>query len=322
MMTGSVASDGQTPRHMFWRRQYRDRRYARHLSQPELNKRIRDVFLNLLRVTPEGKVGLPAMSEGSVIWMEKWTHVLEEMQLRFGPFPCGFTREILHSEPFPNLACDLARNAARKLYSLGLQNGDVFIKFGKRAHMEALYEAGQLRIQPASFFLKMDHNGAVRDDELTLPVSVVLSRDDVLKIVINPQDVPPDAPEQRVDIQFHWPTDYWLYCVTNSVDARLFIDFGADACVIIRDRQAFSHMLQEAGEENLAGAIMREGPAMYIDPLLPRSHDIFVPLCKHFGYSYQDEYRFCWLPHKPVQKLAHVDVQIGDLKGIADLIVL
>ena len=44
------------PRHVFRRRQYDQRRYARHLSQSELNKRIRDLFLNLLRVTSDTKI--------------------------------------------------------------------------------------------------------------------------------------------------------------------------------------------------------------------------------------------------------------------------
>jgi hypothetical protein len=39
---------GFKPRHVFWREQYRAHRYARHLTRPELNKRIRDILLNLL----------------------------------------------------------------------------------------------------------------------------------------------------------------------------------------------------------------------------------------------------------------------------------
>ena len=91
------------PRHIAHRRQYDSRRYARLLSQSELNQRIRDVFLNLLRVTPEAKIGIGPVTAESSIWMEKWTHVLEEMQLRHGPYPAGFTRKILHREPFPDL---------------------------------------------------------------------------------------------------------------------------------------------------------------------------------------------------------------------------
>jgi hypothetical protein len=67
---------------------------------------------------------------------------------------------------------------------------------------------------------------------------------------------------------------------------------------------------------------MRDGPAAYVDPLLPQSAHVFVPLVKHFGYSYQDEHRFCWLPQVPAAKLSHIDVEIGSLDKIADLIIL
>jgi hypothetical protein len=310
------------PRHIGWRRQYDGHRYARHLSQPELNRRIRDVFLNLLRVNPEAKIDLGPITNESAIWMEKWTHMLEEMQLRHGPYPAGFTREILHTEPFPNFASDLAEKAAKKLSSFGLKRGDVLIKFGKREHIKSLHERGALRIQPASFFAEANHNGAVRGDELKLGVSLVLSREDVVKVVINPQDVPLDASDQRVDVTFQSPTDFWLYCLTESVEPRLFVDFNADSCVVIRDRARFDQMLREACREPLRGAAVYTGPAVYVDPLLPTTAKIFVPFAKPFGYSYQDEHRFCWLPTIPTQRLTYVDVEIGSLKEFSDLIVL
>ena len=110
-----MRTNGLMPQHMAWRRQYEERRYARHLSQPELNRRIRDVMLNMLRVNKDAKIDLGEITDEGVAWMEKWTHVLQEMQLRHGPYPAGFTREILHSEPFPNFASELAGKAARRL---------------------------------------------------------------------------------------------------------------------------------------------------------------------------------------------------------------
>ncbi len=310
------------PWHVLQRRQYDARRYARHLSQPELNRRIRDVLLNLLRLTPEAKIGIFEVNAENAIWVEKWTHVLEEMQLRYGPYPSGFTPDIMNSEPFPDFASALAGKAAKKLSALGHKRGDVFLKFGKRCYMEALYEAGALRVQPASFFRDKNLTGAVQDDELRLPFSFALCREDVIKIVKNPRDVPRDIPEQRVDVRIESSADYWLYCVTSSVEPRLFVDFEADACVIIRDRQKFCCLLRELSRRHLRSAAMREGPANYVDPLLPRSADVFVPLCKHFRYSYQEEYRFCWLPSPPVQKLSYVDIRLGSLADIAELVVL
>lgn len=317
-----MADDQKLQRHEFWRKKYRERRYARHLSQIELNRRIRDVFLNLLILTPEAKIGPPPITEEFAIWMEKWTHVLEEMKLRYGPYPAGFTRDIF-SEPLPNFVSALGTKAANTLSALHLKEGDVFVKFGKSKYMERLFERGALRIQPASFFSERDHNGAIRDDELTLALSFALSRDDVVKLVVNPQDVPQKINEQRFDIKLQSTTDYWLYCVSSSVEPRLFVDFDADACVIVRGRQKFSCMLREAARFALPNAVLREGHAIYVDPLMPKSaSDLFVPFCKRFGYSYQREYRFCWLPSAPSKKLCHVDVEIGSLKDIAEFVVL
>jgi hypothetical protein len=103
------------------------------------------------------------------------------------------------------------------------------IKYGKRAYMERLFGGGNLRVQPASYFTRKDLNGAIRDDERRLRLSFALARDDLKKIVLNPRDVREVMPDQRVDVVFQSPADYWLYCTTESVAPRLFVDFEADA---------------------------------------------------------------------------------------------
>jgi hypothetical protein len=142
-----------------------------------------------------------------------------------------------------------------------------------------------------------------------------------VKLVKNPQDVPGDALDQRVDVRFNSPTDFWLYCVTTSVEPRLFVDLQADACVIIRDKKKFGELLRGAARASLPPASAHDGPAIYVDPLLPKTSMVFVPFAKHFGYSYQDEHRFCWLPTQPAKELSPVDVSLGSLNDIADLLV-
>lgn len=315
-------SDPTQPRHIQMRRQYDMRRYMRLLSQDELDARIRDLILNMLRLTPNALVGLPPIDNEAVIWLEKVTHAFEEMQLRHGPYPAGFTRNILHREPIPNFASALAKKAANAMSSRDFSRGGVFIKFGKRKHMESLYENGELRVQAASYFRNSSHNPAVRDDEQSLPFSFALSRDDVVKLVKNPQDVPPIIPDQRLDMQLKYQTDYWLYCVTNSVEPRLFVDFDADACVVVRDKAIFGALIKDAGKYAFPGATLVEGPATYVDPLFPKSANLVVPLTKHFRYAYQDEYRFCWVPSAPKASLGHVDLKVGSLASIAEFIQL
>jgi hypothetical protein len=220
-------------------------------------------------------------------WMEVWTHALEEMVLRHGPYPGGFTREILHIEPFPDFASELARKAALVLASRSPKLGGVFIKYGKPEHMSSLLKHGRMRVRSASYYSCPDHNGAVRDDELSLALSLSLSREDILKVVVNPQDVPDGPITQRMDLSYRSDRDYWLFCVTRSVEPRLFVDFDATACVIIRDVEAFRSRLKSQTHVSFPNTTYLDGDARYVDPLLPISAKIDIPFSKHFRYAYQ-----------------------------------
>jgi hypothetical protein len=280
------------------------------------------VFLNNLRLTADAKVGLPPMGPEGMRGMELWTHVLEEMALRHGPYPNGFTRDILHSEPFPDLVGELGTKAAAVLSSKGLRSGDVFIKFGKTKHMRSLFERGAIRVQSASYYATPDHNGAIRDDELSLPLSLSLTRDDIIKVVLNPKDVPAGPIDQRLDITYRAGTDYWLYCVTTAVEPRLFVDFQADSCVIIKDKGRFQRLLKLQSTAKFPDTSHRSGGAIYIDPLLPATAVIDVPMSKHFRYEYQNEYRFVWRPLSKIANLSHVELELGSLESFAELVVL
>lgn len=312
------------PRHEAWRRQYRAKRYCLHLSQDELNRRIRTVIINMLLLTDDVKIGVLQIEFEGSRWIELWAHVLEEMCLRHGPYPNGFTREILHSdtEPFPNFVGELGRKAAAVLSGKGLKSGKFFIKFGKADHMQSLYERGAMRVQSASYYATPNHNGAVRDDELSLPISLALTREDIIKIVKNPQDVPIRQIDHRFDIKYQSETDYWLYCVTTSVEPRLFVDFGANSCVIIKDQDHFQRLLALQSAVAFPNTAHRHGKAIYVDPQLPTTAVIDVPMSKHFGYTYQDEYRFVWRPNTPLSNLPFVDLELGSLKDFAELVVL
>lgn len=310
------------PRHEMWRKHYRSKPYARHLSRVELNRRMRDIILNMLSITPDAKVGLVDWNNVGKMWMEKFTHGLEEMVFRYGPYPNGFDRDLLHSEPFPNFASELTLKATHTMKALRLRRGQTFIKLGQEQHMRSLFEEGGLRIQPASYFSSANHNGAVRDDEMSLPISFSLSREDVVRVVTNPQVVLRQIQNQRLDIEFRSPTDFYLYCITQSVDPRLFADFSYDACVVIRDKKEFGKRLKTAVRAILQNFEEREGEAVYVDPLLPKTAKIFVPLSKPFGYAYQDEYRYAWLPKATETTLAHIDLKIGSIADIAELVVL
>ncbi len=307
-------------RHEAWRHMYRRNRYCEHLTQTELNQRIRDIFVGLLRVTPEAKIGLPEMDPAGARAMELWTHVLEEMVVRHGPYPNGFTREILHSEPFPDFAGDLARRTAGLLSAKQVDGRNVLLKFGKPEHLAALLTKGAIRVAPAGYYAGGTHNGAVRDDELSLALSLNLRRDDILRVVANPQDVPPEVVSQRLDVTYKVDSDYWLYCFTTTVQPRLFVDFAATACLVIKDRDRFIRRLAAVRDAHFPEASFHHGPVEYVDPLLPRNATIDVPMSKHFRYEYQHEFRFVWKPQAPRSNLDFLYLEIGSLEDIAELV--
>lgn len=291
------------------------------MSQQELNQRIRDIFLGILRLTPGGKIGLPPMDLEGIRAMEIWAHVLEEMVLRHGPYPNGFTREILHSEPFPDFAGELAQRAASILASKALHSGDVLIKFGRAEYMRAFLEEGRMRVSAASHYARPDHNGAVRDDELSLLLSLSLNRQDILEIVANPEEVPSEE-FQRVDIPCRSNADYWMYCLSTVCEPRLFVDFDADACIIVKDKARFLQLLLVNGRAKFCETTHRSGLVTYVDPLLPRTALIDVPMSKHFRYEYQKEFRFVWCPRAPTRDLPFVELQLGSLGDIAEIVTL
>ena len=293
-------------------------------SQPQV---VNIIYLQILTVTSNGiglhpsKIGTEEISNESTIWMEKQTHMLEEFALRYGPYPAGLKEAPPLPSKIPEFASELARKAARRLEALGASPEDVFVKFGKRKYMEMLHTDGALRIQPATYFAATAHNDAIKDDELTVEASLDLTREEVIAFVSNPQEIP-DTPRQRVNVKLRLESDYWLYCLTSSLVPRLFIDYDADSCVVIRDRTRFAGMLEKASLQKLSGTRMAYSAVEYIDPLLPRSLIVPVAFAKHFRYSYQNEHRFCWFPPHPVARAKHCDVEIGNLREFSDLIVL
>jgi hypothetical protein len=289
---------------------YRHDRYCEHLSGDQLKHRIRDIFLTLWTLTPDAKLGMLSMDSRGLRWMELWTHVLEELALRGQ----GLTEDILHREPMPNFVGTLAKRAASSLQRVPTEG--CLLKFGKPQFMKEMYERGAIRIQPATFYRRPDMNGAVRDDELALDASVRVEHFPDSAAAESGQ---PDA-EIRVDVRFEHGNDYWLYCVSSTVAPRHFVDFEAEACVVIKDPPRFIQALESAFAKNLPSAAMWHGKVGYVDPLRFHSLELNVSRAKHFRYWYQREYRVIWNPEHSTQPLSHVDIDIGSMNEYAELI--
>ncbi len=308
--------------HEMWRRHYSANRYLRHLTDDAVRQRFTDTFLNLSLLTPKGQYGLGSPADPSVQrWMIRFSQVLQELEMRFGPPPNGFSGAT-PMEPLPDFVGELGQKAANVLTDRGLRPGEFLIKYGRPDHMTALVRNGQIRIQPASFFKGAQLNGAVRDDEMSLLMSIVVGASEEVPLQISGEGgARRFESEQIVELNFEAQSDYWIYCLTQSAEPRLFVDFDASACVIIKNPKEFRERVIFSALSRMGSHRHSYGNVYYVDPHLPQKVES-VEFAKHFRYTYQRESRFVWIPRDPPERFDYIDIEIGSLEDIAELIVL
>ena len=305
-------------RNELWRLQYRQRRYLKQANEDALSQRLKDVIANLTTLTPDGKIGvLPTDSDG-VPWMTLFTHLHEEYLLRGQQLP---PRAGLHI-PTPTAPGEPPPSAALNGMLLPRPR-QALVKLGKRAYMQDLFERGRIRLVPASSYSDPSLNHAIRDDELKLDRVMPGSETTITfwdEETSMPQRVKPIG---DVTSTVSLATDYYVYCMTHNLSYRLFDDFEADACVIIRDPKAFYSRFQGAVQAKLSGWLDWNRPVQYIDPYLHNERDVNLIFSKHFRHWYQQEYRFAWIPENGGRNdLEPIEFELGSLKEISELVLL
>ncbi len=307
-----------------WQAAYQLRPYLRHLSDDQLRQRAIDIFSNFTRLTEDGKIGLESADEGPPFWAAKWTHVLEELQTRFGPHPAPFVDGFMKRAPIPDPSSELSRRAAYAVRSTRLPDRPFLVKYGKSNRLEAALTHGRIRIAPASLYSDPSLNHAIHDDELTIVVTP-----DPEKVRIAPvsqsgeldreSEFTPDSFEESLTAK----TNYYVFCLAGDLLHRLFVDFDSDACLLIRDGDEFANRVSSAMTAHAFGWHYHHQPVNYFDPIRPSRLEGANPyFFKHFRFTYQREYRLAWIPKTPAERLEPVHLEIGSLSDICELVAL
>jgi len=105
-----------------------------------------------------------------------------------------------------------------------------------------------------------------------------------------------------------------------SFAPRLFLDFDADACLVIRKPIEFQEIILFAFENKFRDWSGVGQKITYIDPLNCSIKDIDVFFSKHFRFAYQQEYRFIWLPPTAMQSIDHVFIEVPNIQEYCYLI--
>ena len=325
-----------------WVQEYSANRYCRYESRQELNQRYQDIQVNTQVLKPSGKIGLTT----DEFWYQLMQHIIIEMILRGQP-PTVWNHDprVKISRPF--FDGELCRKAARVVSARGTAH-DVIVKYGKRQHMEDLYSKGLVYMNVASQYDKSTHNQAVRDDERSIVGKGGYFPMQHPKSFYNKDTIPDNIQEcvdkgeigfsaiykcpslksdQYADISINMLGDYWMFCMADVLDQRLFADFEADSCVIIRRKPFIERLLSRTGLL-LPNVHRIFGYVNYIDPLgalstnVPLNRSLPVHMTKVFRYAYQGEVRFVCLPKKFQERLETRPLVIGPISDISELIVL
>ena len=307
-------------RHELWREMYRADRYMAHLTADQLEQRAADEISNIGVITDEGKLGAQRLEE-LVPWLIRWTHVLEEFRLRYGPPPAGFNGFIKRAH-FPDPRSPAAQKAGRLVANRSPVPGTYLVRYGKREHLQEALHKGRIRIAPASSYNDPSLNAAIKDDELTLWVQ---PPPEVLTIDVQGHETGMAKGRIRpIDNRLvaRASTDYYVLCLSSSLAARLFVDFRADACLLITGIEFFSDALLAAFAQVHPGWAGGVESVRYYDPIKSPFTKLEMYVSKHFRYWHQREIRVLWLPPKPRYDLQPFFVELGSLEGCSELLTL
>ena len=229
-MSSGTTSDAQInlARHEVWRLQYRQRPYLRSASDDALVQRLKDVMNNLSTLTPEGKIGVLPIGPDGVRWMRLFTDVHEEYVSRKALLP------LLSDMPFPKPTAPSLPKSVLALKDVETPGpGQALIKLGKRAHMKDLHERGRIRIAPAGSYSDPSLNYAISDDELRID-RITPGAEVTISFLDKQTDERKNVrPIGDVINTTSLATNYYVYCMTHTLNYRLFDDFEADTCVIV-----------------------------------------------------------------------------------------
>lgn len=116
--------------------------------------------------------------------------------------------------------------------------------------------------------------------------------------------------------------EYLLWSACNDIDRRLPDDFSADAALIIKSPQKFAGRLKQHVMKSFPNTPTWFGNVTYYDPCSFVDMKRRPETIKHFSFLYQQEWRFCTFPPEDRMPNEPVEISIGSLDDIAELLTL
>ena len=312
------AASGQLPRHQWWRYHYYEFPYLIGSRSERVAERFRDVFINLSELSSDGKIGVrPDFREDDSL-TQKFTHLLEEWNSRG-----GVPSNVLEDARAPILKYFENGDPIAVKFFEGFKSPATpfLVKYSKREFLEPMLHAGKIRISPASYYSHSKHIASVKDTETRRSFVIPTFRERLqgkTSIEFNGKEI--RFYDDDLVITLNGP-DYYMFCLCDYAYYRLPTDFDSDAALVIRDPDLFT---QRVVSTFLAANPDWEpfaGKVTYYDPYIDYGKISIPEMSKHFGYSYQREYRIAFSATKKTKgPLQPRYITIGPMADYAELL--
>jgi hypothetical protein len=291
-------------RQEIWEEEYRANPYLAGKPLSYLIERFCYLFESQATLTESGQLGFEVEKRLAIWHLSRLTHLFMEFGAR-GGVPAGIQPK-LPKLTHPDAPAGVTAYRSRKRADVGQ-----LFKFGKHRWMQLMLEQGSIRFAPASSYRDASLNAAIQDDELGFTYYPSKSGPSMTKLA---------QPAGADWVHMRHPSDFYVQCLSLRFAPRLFDDFEADSCLIIYDAKEFGRRLLAALQSKFPDWFVTAFGMTYIDPDNPGDEPILMPMAKHMKYIYQQEQRILCHPRTPVQRLKTVDVEIGALTDIAEIV--
>jgi hypothetical protein len=296
---------------------YRRNRYLEHLTDDQLGKRAEDILGNMLSVKDQARrVPLNYHDPVGKYWASRFAEVLGEIEFRHGKYPEGWHRGRVDFSNMPASVQKLGSPVVTTLRTSTPLDEPYLVKYGERRFLEPALKTGKLRVSAAASYADPSLTAAIRDDELQTQVDF---DPNALGLGGGPWRGPSRG-SGRIMVDKQLSTNFYVYCLAARLLPRLLGDFNADACLVIRDPNAFINRVADAMAAHLPGWDATVGYVEYYDPLQVNPAEVRQPFWKHFRFAYQHEIRLVWMPPAPEIVLSRIELNLGSLDDIAELV--
>ncbi|MHC2104432.1 hypothetical protein [Methylobacterium sp. CM6246] len=301
--------------------------YLSKAAEAQVTLRHDAVCANLWIAPPPGSPQLHTDPHKAAFWSKKLVEVRSERFRRsnaVGLYKGSPEAFIGFDEVQLLLNAELDTKVVGAVQTLVLPTSPFLVRFTEAKYVKDALEHGRFRIAPAGGYNDPSLNAAQKDDELS---HAAVRGDRRIVMQINGY-LPGEDPSQARPMPVNWgemfqymnSANFYVLCLTDQFDARMFKDFDKDAAIIIRDPVSFLRRLSAATASNFPQLQFKAGPVKYYDPYTVERQELEPGFSKNFSFSYQSEFRPTWWPCDPETQLSAFFIEIGDLTDIAEAV--